>query len=171
MYCKRCPQLCQLSCPAPANKHTANEGWGDTRMPRHTPMPAPGSHHSSHLPQHICLLVPRAWQGPMYMGQSPTPASPGGTVIFLTEPPDRTLVMLQGGGTQVGPHCGPTLGQFSNASPVSAASWVTHGPEGSSPMQHHSAQPQSGLLSPKASAEGTQRTVMFPKVMGRAWGS
>lgn len=52
-----------------------------------------------------------------------------------------------------------------------AASWVTHGPKGSAPMQHHLAQPQSGLLNPKAPAEGTQRTVMFPKATGRAWSS
>lgn len=107
----------------------------------------------------------------MRVGQSPTPPSPGGTGIFLTEPPDQTLVVLQVGGTQRSPHCGPTLGQFSNASPISAASWDTHGPKGSAPMQHHSAQPQSGLLNPKVPAKGTQRTVMFPKAMGRAWSS
>lgn len=37
--------------------------------------------------------------------------------------------------------------------------------------RRHSAQPQLRLLNPKAPIEGTQRTVMFPKAMGRAWSS
>lgn len=107
----------------------------------------------------------------MHVEQSPTSASPGGTGIFLTEPSDQTLVMLQAGGTQRDLHCGPTLGQFSNYSPISAASVVTHSPKGSAPMQHHSGQPQSGLLSPEAPAEGAEKTVMFPKAMNSSLGS
>lgn len=75
----------------------------------------------------ICLGMfaywhPGLWQGLMHVGQSLPPASPGSTGIFLAEPSDQTLVMLQAGGTQRGLHYGPTLGQFSNASPISAAS-------------------------------------------------
>lgn len=105
LQCKCCPQLCQLSFPAPANKHAANKGWGDTGMPWHPPR------LSTWLlsPFLISLSMFACWCPGLgrasCMGQSPTPASPGGTGIFLTEPPDQALVMLQGGGTQRGVQC------------------------------------------------------------------
>lgn len=85
---KHCPQLFQPRCPAPANEQAGNEGWRDTRMPWHAPMPVPGSRHPFHLPRHARLPAPQglvephtcgSWPWPQPVGQSPTPASPGGT--------------------------------------------------------------------------------------------
>ena len=68
---ERCPQLLQPRCPAPANERAGKEGWRDTRMPWHAPVPAPGSRHPSHPPRRARLPAPQGLAGPRTRGGGP----------------------------------------------------------------------------------------------------